>query len=67
MWPCAKNGRRKAPSKNFGMVSTWKTKKGKTSKFVDARGYIRNEKEGKLQLAVTIGKEPGQELVTPPH
>ena len=30
------------------MVSTWKTKKGKTSKFVDAGGYNRNEGGGKL-------------------
>ena len=27
------------------MVSTWKTKKGKTSKFVDAGGYNRYERE----------------------
>ena len=33
---------KKAPSKNFGMVPIWKTKKGKTSKFVDAGGYNRN-------------------------
>ena len=32
-------------SNNFGMVPTWKTKKGKTSKFVDAGGYNRNETE----------------------
>ena len=31
---------------NFGMVPIWKTKKGKTSKFVDAGGYNRNEREG---------------------
>ena len=41
----AKNGGRKAPSKNFGMVPTWKTKKGKTSKFVDAGGHNRNKRE----------------------
>ena len=29
---------------NFGMVTTWKTKKGKTSKFVNAEGYNRNER-----------------------
>ena len=28
------------------MVPTWKSKKGKTSKFVDAGGYNRNEREG---------------------
>ena len=27
------------------MVPTWKTKKGKTSKIVDAGGYNRNERE----------------------
>ena len=32
----AKDGPRKTPWKNFGMVPTWKTEKGKTSKFVDA-------------------------------
>ena len=38
-------------------VSIWKTKKGKTSKFVDARGYNRNEKErgiGDLECGVKI-------------
>jgi hypothetical protein len=30
----------------FWNVPTWKTKKGKTSKFVDARSYNRNEREG---------------------
>ena len=28
------------------MVPTWKTKKEKTSKFVDAGGYYRNERAG---------------------
>jgi hypothetical protein len=41
-------GRRKAPSENFGMVPTWKTKEGKTSKFEDAAGYNRNERGGEL-------------------
>ena len=36
VWPHAKNGQKKATSKNFGMVSTWKKKKWKTLKFVDA-------------------------------
>ena len=27
------------------MVPTWKTKKGKNSKFLDARRYNRNERE----------------------
>ena len=31
---------------NFGIVPTRKTKKGKTSKFVDAGGFNRNEREG---------------------
>ena len=34
--------------KNFGMVPTKTTKKGKTSKFMDAGGYNKNEREGKL-------------------
>ena len=50
-----KNAGRKVSSKNFGMVPTWKKKrkkkkrkkkkKGKTSKFLDAGGYSRNEGE----------------------
>ena len=32
--------------KNFGMVSTWKKKEGKTSKFVDSGSSNWNEKEG---------------------
>ena len=43
---------KKGSSKNFGMMSTSKTKKGKTSKFVDAGGYNRNEREGNFQLGV---------------
>ena len=39
-----KNGRRKVLSKNFGRVPTWKMKKGKTSKSLDAGGYNRNER-----------------------
>ena len=46
VWPRAKDRPRKAPKKNFIMVSTWKTKKGKTSEFVDAAGYDRNERAG---------------------
>ena len=30
------------------MVSTWKKKQGKTSKFMDEGGYKENEKEGDL-------------------
>ena len=47
VWPRAKNNRRKAKSKGFEMVSTWKkNKKRKTSKFVDAGSNNRNEREG---------------------
>ena len=35
-----------------GMVSAWKTKKGKTSKFVDAGGYNRIERERNWRLWV---------------
>ena len=34
------------PPKNLGMVSTWKKKKRKTSKFVDAGSINWNEREG---------------------
>ena len=34
------------PRKIFRVVSTWKTKKGKSSKFVDAGRYNRNERGG---------------------
>ena len=34
--------------KNFGIVPTWNTKKGKCSKFVDAGGYNKNERAGNL-------------------
>ena len=53
VWPRAKYGRRNAPWKNFGMVPTWNTKKEKTSKFVDAGGFNRNEKEGNLRLGMS--------------
>ena len=47
VWPRAQNGRRNVPSKNFVKVSTWKKKKkGKTSKFVNAGCYNRNERGG---------------------
>ena len=32
------------------MVPTWEMKKGKTSKFVDATGYIRNEREREREI-----------------
>ena len=53
LWSRAKDGPRKAPEKNFGMVPTWKTKKGKTSKFVDSGGYNRNEREGNWRLGIS--------------
>ena len=40
------NKKKKATSNNFGMVSNWKKKRRKTSKFLDAGGYNRNEREG---------------------
>ena len=32
-------------SKKIGILSTWKNKEGKTSKFVNAGGYNTNERE----------------------
>ena len=37
------------------MVPTWKTKKAKTSKFVDTGGYNRNEIQGNWRLG--MGRE----------
>ena len=45
VWSFTKSERRKATSKNFGIVSTWKKKKRKTSKFIDARINNWNERE----------------------
>ena len=43
MWKeCLKKG----SLEKFGMVSTWKKKEGKTSKFMDEGRYKENEKEG---------------------
>ena len=39
------------------MVPTWKTKKGMTSKFVDAGGYNGNEREGNWRLG--MGRQGG--------
>ena len=50
VWPRAKDVPRKAPKKNFRMVSTWKTKKWKTSKFLDAGGYNWNVRAGNWRL-----------------
>ena len=41
------------------MDPTWKTKKGKISKFVDAEGYNGNEKAGDWRLR--MGREKGGE------
>jgi hypothetical protein len=50
--PRSEDGPRKATSKNFGMLPTWKTNKGKTSKFVDAGGYNKNERAGNWRLGM---------------
>jgi hypothetical protein len=34
------------------MVPTWKTKKGKTSEFLDAECYNRNERAGNWRLGM---------------
>ena len=39
------------------MVPIWKTKKGKTSEFVDAGGYNRNERERGIGDLEWIDKE----------
>jgi hypothetical protein len=39
------------------MVPTWKSKKGKSSKFVDAGGYNRNEREGNWRLGMGRQRE----------
>ena len=43
------------------MAPTWKTKKGKNSKFVDAGGYNKNEREGKCRLG--MGRQRSMEKV----
>jgi hypothetical protein len=45
------------PSKKIGMVSTWKKKKRKTSKFVDAGGYNRMREKGinNMEWVDTVG------------
>ena len=53
VWPLAKDEPRKSPSKNFGMVPTWKTKKGKTSKFVDEGGYNKDKRQGNWRLGIS--------------
>ena len=50
--PRSKDGPREAPQKKIVMMPTWKTKKAKTSKFVDAESYNRNEREGNYQLVM---------------
>jgi hypothetical protein len=41
------------------MVPPWKTKKGKTSAFLDAGGYNRNERAGNWRLG--MGRQRGVE------
>ena len=57
VWPRAKDGPRKASQKNFRMVPTWKTKKGKTSEFLDAGGYNGNKRERGIGDLVWIDRE----------
>ena len=45
-WINREEWRRKVPSEYFEMVYNWKKKKRKSSKFVDAESYNRNEREG---------------------
>ena len=52
VWPRAKDGPRKTTKKNFRMVPTKKKKKGKTSEFVDAEGYKRNERAGNWRFGM---------------
>jgi len=42
------------------MVSTWKTKKGKTSKFVNDGGYNRNEREREREELVAWSGSTGR-------
>ena len=42
------------------MVPTWKTKKGKTLKFVEAGGYNRNEREREREIwQLGVGRQGG--------
>ena len=43
--------------KKIGMISVWEKKKGKTSKFVVAGGYDRNEREENWRLG--MGRQRG--------
>ena len=52
LWLRAKDRPRKATYKNFRMVRIWKMKKGKTSEFMDAGGYNRNEIVGNWRLGM---------------
>ena len=65
VWPSAKDGPRKAPKKNVRMISTWKTEKGKTSEFLDARGYNGNERAGNWQLGM-INREGWRKKINLP-
>ena len=59
VWSRVKDGPRKAPQKNFRMLPTWKTKKGKTSEFLDAGGCNMNERAGNWRLG--MGQQRGVE------
>ena len=59
VWPCAKDGPRKAPLKNCIMVPIWRTKKGMTSEFLDTRACNWNEKAGNWRLR--MGRQRGVE------
>ena len=61
VWPRAKDGSKKAPKANFRMVPIWKTKIGKTSEFVDAGGYNRNERAGNWRLGMCRQRRVGKE------
>ena len=39
------------------MAPTWKTKKGKTSKCMDAGGYSRNERERRIYVLEWVDGE----------
>ena len=42
------------PRRIFRMVLTWKTKKEKTSEFLDAGGYNRNQRTGNWRLGMGL-------------
>ena len=44
---------KKGTLEEFKIVPTWKTKKGKASEFLDAGGYIMNERAGNWRLGMS--------------